>query len=120
LPPGSYCTWSEQTHALSCGIDVTYCCLGSYNLGGVPQDWQQRLVVDQRVPNTTRNTTAAVVNQTAGLVLPTNTSSSNGSNLIGAADSSRPSPTKAYVVALSVALPVLAVLFAVAIIALLR
>jgi hypothetical protein len=120
LPPGSYCTWSEQNHALSCGIDVTYCCLGSYNLGGIPQDWKQRLVVDQRVPNATRNTTDAVVNQTAGLVLPVNSNSSGGGSNIGAADSIRPSPTKAYVVALSVALAVLAVLFAVAIVALLR
>jgi hypothetical protein len=77
-------------------------------------------VVDQRVPNATRNTTADVVNQTAGLVLPANNNSSGGGSSIGAADSIRPSPTKAYVVALSVALPVLAVLFAVAIVALLR
>ncbi|KAF6257343.1 hypothetical protein COO60DRAFT_1626853 [Scenedesmus sp. NREL 46B-D3] len=58
LPPGTYCTWSEQNRALSCGIDVTYCCLGSYNLSsGIPPDWKQRLEVDQRAAAPTSNAT---------------------------------------------------------------
>jgi hypothetical protein len=118
LPPGSYCTKNER--GLSCGIDVTYCCLGSWNLSsGIPSDWKQRLVGTAADPNASAAAASATPTAAALPVDSTNSSSVDSSNS-SSANSSQKSPTKDYVVALAVALPVLAVLFAAGIIAMLR
>lgn len=84
-----------------CGIDVTYCCLGSYNLSAIPPDWKLRLRVEQPPAADNSSTTAAAA--AAGLTgAPDNSSSRQA----GSPD--------AFVVALAVVLPVLTVVFVVA------
>lgn len=119
LPPGSYCNWNEQNRVLSCGIDVTYCCLGSYNLSsGIPRDWKQRLVVDQRAADPNSSAVAAG-NATIPAAAVVN-SSSNASNSSVTESGRQNTNTKAYTVVLAVALPLLALLFATGIFGMLR
>jgi hypothetical protein len=106
LPPGSYCSVNQQQKRVSCGIDVTYCCLGSYNLGSIPQDWKLRMGIQQRAADTSNATATAAA---AAASRPgSNSSSQSGDD------------SEAYVVALAVVLPVLAVVFGAALFAIRR
>ncbi|KIZ04666.1 Nodulation receptor kinase [Monoraphidium neglectum] len=47
LPPGSYCRPTPAGAGRVCGVSMTYCCFGTARLAAaVPQDWPERLFVD--------------------------------------------------------------------------
>jgi hypothetical protein len=99
LPPGNYCT--DKQRITSCLIDVTYCCLGSYNLSSISPDWKMRFGIEPPTAEDSGTTAAAA----AAAVLPQRSGSSSNEE--------KASPD-AYVIALAVVLPVLTVMLVVA------